>query len=106
MAELKILAAAEEEYCAAARWYADRSLTAADGFTKAVAAVFQRIIDRPEWGASCDAMHRQVIVSGYPYLIIYRTMGDGQLLIVAVAHASRKPGYWMHRENPTERRFY
>lgn len=100
MAELRILAAAEDEYCAAACWDADRSLAAADGFTKAVAAGFQRIIARPEWGASCDAMHRQVIVSGYPYSIVYRPMGDDQLLIVAVAHASRKPGYWMHRAKP------
>jgi toxin ParE1/3/4 len=98
MAELRILAAAEEEYGAAARWYADRSPTAADGFTKAVEAVFQRIIDRPEWGALCDTMHRQMIVSGYPYSIVYRRIGGDQLLIVAVAHASRKPGYWMHRE--------
>jgi hypothetical protein len=66
MVELRILAAAEDEYCAAARWYADRSLTAADGFTKAVAAMSQRIIDRPEWLTSCDAMHRQVMVSGSP----------------------------------------
>jgi toxin ParE1/3/4 len=75
-----------------------RILAAADGFTKAVEAVFQRIIDRPEWGALCDTMHRQMIVSGYPYSIVYRRIGGDQLLIVAVAHASRKPGYWMHRE--------
>ena len=67
MAKLIVAEAAEAEYAAAAEWYAERSHAAADGFTEAVAAAFRRILDRPEWGAACDALHRQVIVRGYPY---------------------------------------
>jgi len=47
MAELKILAAAEEEYCAAARWYADRRLTAAADLPKPLRRCFsESSIDR------------------------------------------------------------
>ncbi|MFM7136916.1 MAG: type II toxin-antitoxin system RelE/ParE family toxin [Planctomycetota bacterium] len=86
--------AAEAEYAAAASWYAQRSLAAAEGFTEAVAAAFRRILDRPQWGAACDDVHRQVIVRGYPSQIIYRIVDPDTMLVVAVAHCSRTPNYW------------
>jgi toxin ParE1/3/4 len=97
MAKLVIGEAAEAEYAAAAQWYAERSPAAADGFTEAVAAAFRRILDRPAWGAACDDDHRLVIVRGYPYQIIYRNAVEGSILIVAVAHCSRRPAYWVQR---------
>lgn len=97
MAELLILDAAEDEYLAAARWYGERSSVAAEGFMQAVALAFQRIIDRPEWGASCDAVHRQVIVRGYPYRVVYRELGTDRVVVIAIAHGSRRPGYWTCR---------
>ena len=97
MAELIIGEAAEAEYRAAAEWYSERSLAAADGFTQAVAAAFRRILDRPQWGAACDDVHRLVIVRGYPYQIIYRMVADSSILVVAVAHCSRRPDYWTQR---------
>ena len=97
MAKLIIGEAAEAEYAAAADWYAERSHAAADGFTEAVAAAFRRILDRPEWGAACDDAHRLVIVRGYPYQIIYRMAADNSILVVAIAHCSRRPDYWVAR---------
>jgi len=101
MTELRILAAAEAEYLSAAQWYAERSATAADGFTTAVAAALRRILEQPEWGAACDAVHRQVIVRGYAFVIVYRAedtpVPAARLLVVAVAHSSRRPDYWAER---------
>jgi plasmid stabilization system protein ParE len=97
MANLIVAEAAEAEYAAAADWYAARSLAAADGFTEAVAAAFRRILERPEWGAACDDAHRLVIVRGYPYQIIYRLAADNLILVIAVAHCSRRPDYWVQR---------
>ena len=86
MAKLVVGEAAEAEYAAAA-----------DGFTEAVAAAIRRILARPEWGAACDDAHRLVIVRGYPYQIIYRNAFEGSILVVAVAHCSRRPDYWVER---------
>jgi len=97
MAELIVGEAAEAEYAAAFDWYAERSLAAAAGFTEAVAAAFRRILDRPEWGAACDDAHRLVIVRGYPYQVVYRIMDAGTILVVAIAHCSRRPDYWVAR---------
>ena len=33
----------------------------------------------------------------FPFSLIYTVMGD-QLRILAVAHHSRRPGYWRNRE--------
>jgi hypothetical protein len=42
MTELRILSAAEAEYLSATLWYAERSASAADGFTTAVAHCSRR----------------------------------------------------------------
>jgi hypothetical protein len=41
-------------------------------------------------------MRIAVQVRGFPYLVVYR-VGAHDLLIVAVAHAKRRPGYWARR---------
>jgi hypothetical protein len=38
-----------------------------------------------------------VIVRGYPYQIIYRMAADNSTLVIAVAHCSRRPDYWLQR---------
>ncbi len=73
------------------------NLIVAEAAEAEYAAAFRRILDRPEWGAACDALHRQVIVRGYPYQIVYCIMDAGAILIVAIAHCSRRPDYWVAR---------
>jgi hypothetical protein len=38
-----------------------------------------------------------VILRGYPYQIIYRMAADNSTLVIAVAHCSRRPDYWLQR---------
>jgi toxin ParE1/3/4 len=40
---------------------------------------------------------RRFLVRGFPYLLIYRERGAEDIQILAVAHASRQPGYWKSR---------
>ncbi len=39
---------------------------------------------------------RNARVKRFPFLIIYALLGD-RLVVIAVAHTSRKPGYWHER---------
>ena len=39
---------------------------------------------------------RRYLLRGFPFLLIYRQHGD-IVEILAVAHTSRKPGYWKAR---------
>jgi plasmid stabilization system protein ParE len=39
---------------------------------------------------------RRLVLGPFPYLLVYRIRGD-EVVIIAVAHAAQKPGYWIGR---------
>jgi len=89
---------ARAEYRAALTWYAARSLDAADGFSDAIAHGIHGIRELPEawpmWRGRSDVRAR--VVRRYPYSIVYVVRGPN-IVIIAVAHHRRRPGYWMDR---------
>ena len=98
MSELLIAEAAEEEYAVSLQWYAQRSKNAAERFEAEFAEALEAIEAKPERYPVCDdGRHRFYLLKRYPFQLIYRKTDDGQWLIVAVAHTSRKPNYWSRR---------
>lgn len=97
MTELLIVSEAEEEYSQSFRWYAERSRRAADAFEAEFARALEAIAENPERFPSCDDHHRAYLLKRYPFQIIYRRLSTDRILIVAVAHTSRRPGYWLGR---------
>jgi plasmid stabilization system protein ParE len=98
MCELLIAEAAEEEYTASLRWYAQRSKTSAERFEAEFAQALEAIVANPERYPACDDdRHRFYLLKPYPFQLIYRMAEEGRWLIIAVAHTSRKPGYWSRR---------
>ncbi len=93
MAAVTLLVAARADFDAAFDWYAARSESAALGFDEEVQACFERIVSDPQRFARLDAIHRQARVSRYPYRIVFQVAGD-RITVVAIAHHSRRPGYW------------
>jgi plasmid stabilization system protein ParE len=97
VAEVRIGEEAEAEYTEALAWYAGTSARAAEGFEAAFAAAIEQIGQSPERFAECDeAGYRFAVLGRYPYSVIYQVAKD-VALVVAVAHASRRPGYWTGR---------
>ncbi len=43
-----------------------------------------------------DARYRRIVVRRFPYLVFFEVRGE-TVEVVAVAHASREPGYWRAR---------
>jgi plasmid stabilization system protein ParE len=39
---------------------------------------------------------RRAIVKRHPYLVVYAVLPD-QIVIIAIAHTSKRPGYWRRR---------
>jgi hypothetical protein len=39
---------------------------------------------------------RRAVVKRHPYLVVYAVLPD-QLVIIAIAHTSKRPGYWRQR---------
>jgi len=97
MAELLIAEAAEEDYTQSLLWYAERSKRAAEGFETEFVRAPEAISENPERYPLCDDRHRFCRLKRFPFHVLYRKVAQDQLLIVAVAHTSRRPGYWRQR---------
>ena len=86
---------ASEELGEAVRWYEDQSDGLGVAFLEAVQRVISRIETHPEIGARVpDQQHtRRVLVTGFPYQLVY-LVKPTEVVVVAVAHLKRRPGYW------------
>jgi plasmid stabilization system protein ParE len=92
--ELQPAALAEAEEAAA--WYAERDPRVAGAFVAELEAALDRIAEAPgRWPAHLHGT-RRVRLTRFPYLVVYRDEPE-RILVVAVAHAKRKPGYWRKR---------
>lgn len=87
---------ATQELDASADWYGERSRTAAHNYLVAVDLAIASIISDPERFSRIDDRHRGCSVARFPYQIIFRHDND-QIVIIAVAHAKRRPGFWHDR---------
>ena len=96
MAGVSLLDGARADFDAALDWYATRSESAALHFAAAVADAVQRVSREPGRFALIDGIHRQARVKRFPYRLIFLVDGN-MIAVVAVAHHSRRPGYWRHR---------
>ena len=80
----------------AAEWYAARSATAAAGFEAELAAAEVAIQNSPETWPYYQHGTRRYLLRRYPFGVIYK-VERSRILIVAVAHGRRRPGYWSER---------
>ena len=97
MSKVLLAAGAEADYAESLGWYAERSIGAAAGFEAEVSRALEAIAADPERFPRCDDRHRYYLLRRYPFQIIYRRLSEESLLVVAVAHGSRRPRYWSDR---------
>jgi plasmid stabilization system protein ParE len=85
------------EYDAAFDWYLQRSADAALRFDAEVNRATAQILKAPKrWAAGFHGT-RRFLLRQFPFILIYRERIDGEIQILAVAHASRRPGFWKKR---------
>ncbi len=84
---------AQAEFQAALSWNGQRSRRAAQGFECEVDRVLTVLASSAERYPFHDDVYREAMRTRYPYSLLYRLETDGDVLVVAVAHASREPGY-------------
>lgn len=96
MKPLELHPAAAKEAEEAAAWYAESDPRVALRFAEELDAALSRIAEAPHRWPSYIGEARRVRLTRFPFLVAYREEPD-RILIVAVAHAKRKPGYWRER---------
>lgn len=65
-------------------------------FVEAIEEAIGRITDAPTRWRVIEEDIRRCLTRVFPFAILY-TIEDNYLLLVAVMHCSREPGYWQHR---------
>jgi plasmid stabilization system protein ParE len=88
--------AALDEAVSAANWYRDRSPLAATRFVTELNQAIDRILEAPHRWPRSPRGTRKLKLPCFPFLVIYREAAES-VLILAVAHGHRRPGYWKNR---------
>jgi plasmid stabilization system protein ParE len=89
---------AEEDLREAAEFYRER---AGGSFSQSLLTEFERsaglLLHHPGIGAIWRHGKRRFPLRRFPYSVIYAIVGE-EIRILAVAHHSRRPGYWRGRK--------
>ncbi len=87
---------ANADFRDAIQWYWDRSPSIASEFRASISGLVEEIASVPgRWPRYLHGT-RRFVVPRFPYSIIYLDDPD-VVTIIAVAHSSRRPGYWRQR---------
>ncbi len=87
---------ARAELREARAWYMERSPLSAAAFAQDVATAVDRIAEAPTRYPAAEHGTRCFVLQRFPFNIFYRA-GPTEIVIVAVAHQKRRPGYWRNR---------
>jgi len=88
--------AAQRELEEAADFYDLESPGLGLKFGEAVEAALEALLEFPESRPVLLGKTRKLVLARYPYSILYRLDGD-HIVVSAVAHQSRRPGYLRDR---------
>lgn len=92
----EFLPGAAAEVNAAADWHHTHNPEAAGAFVTAIERAVRVITDAPDQSPAYILGTRRYVLQRFPFAIIFRNLGT-RVQIVAVAHGSRRPGYWEAR---------
>ena len=87
---------AQRELAEAADFYDLESPGLGTKFIDAVESALEGLLEFPESRPMLLGKTRKLVIDRYPYSVLYWTDGK-RIAVSAVAHHSRRPGYWADR---------
>lgn len=88
---------ARAEVAKAARYFEDQAEGLGERFAAEIDRVVLDIADLPIlWPITKYGTRKRILVEPFPYSIHYKFVND-EIFIIAVAHQSRHPEYWIDR---------
>ena len=92
----RFLPPAEEEMTEAALFYESHSPGLGLEFLRDVQRIIDMVRQHPQIGESLGRGLRRALARRFPFMLIYSEEPEA-VLVVAVAHQTRRPGYWRVR---------
>jgi plasmid stabilization system protein ParE len=96
MTTIVFLAPAEEEMREAAEYYERQTRGLGHEFLAEVQRTVERIVENPRLGQIVRRSIRRRLTPRFPFGILYR-IDPHEIVIIAVMHLRRRPGYWADR---------
>lgn len=87
-----------DEFECAARYYASCQDGLEVRFIACVEAALRQVSETPTQWRVFEQDVRRFLVRVFPFAVLYSVESD-YVLILAIMHCSREPGYWRHRIN-------
>ena len=98
---IRLGSAARIEFIEAFVWYLEKSLETANAFELEMEASFFELAAFPNLPQVVlrkrNLSIRKFLIKSFPYVLYYTEHPQGTILILAIAHGKREPGYWMER---------
>ena len=89
-----------DEIADAAGWYDDKRDGLGCDFLEDIRSVLAVLPRRPASFPKLDIRMeppiRRALLARFPYALVFLEL-ESELRVLAVAHAKREPGYWLHR---------
>lgn len=101
MMPVDFLPEADQEMIEAARYYQSLSSGLGDEYLAEVEHAVHSIASSPQTWPVLEGDLRRRLIKRFPFGILYRIEPD-KILIIAVAHLRKKPGYWKKRISRSE----
>ena len=100
--EVRLHKEARAELDAAGEGYESRRPGLGEAFAKEAARAFELIGENPQrwpvWpGVTGEPPVRRFLLSRFPFAVAYLAFQD-RVVVLAVSHTRRRPGYWLSRK--------
>ncbi len=94
--KIRYLDVARDEVREAVDYYATISPDLGVGFKRELRQLMRLVATMPLAWPSSGKNTRKCLMTRFPYLVIYAVMPH-EILVLAVGHQHRRPGYWRER---------
>lgn len=96
MIRYRLVSVALSEANDAAAYYENKSVGLGTKFLKEIDEAIGKLRNFPQIGKPRGQRLRSFSMSRFPYDLVYY-LNNGEMVIIAVAHQSRRPHYWKSR---------
>jgi len=98
---IRVLAEAEAEIESARQYFNQQAFALGDRFLDDLEAALERIDNAPSQFPKLETLpntepYRRALLKIFRYAVTFELLPD-EILVVAVAHTSRRPNYWLPR---------
>lgn len=97
MKKVEFIPEAREEFMAEVSFYEAAQPGLGARFSSSVEKAVSMVVAFPNVGSPSVSGTRRIVIKGFPFWLFYKLSQSGYIIIFAIAHQSRRPGYWVNR---------